>query len=293
MTMSRRKENSVSVALAISAALAGCQSGLPTRVSIQESPTPISSPSPLSRPTETLTPKPTPTTELTPIEEVVPGSEVSIFFPPAFYRETKGGTLKIGEVTINVPLSLGLTKKLSEREKYPISGFELNTEDDTALNALAMLYFKDFYEIYKDQKKSPDLTLEEYAKLVANGEGKIRVYVVDEVTATDKYDRDEYEVSITQGLELLGGDVGEFSAHTSQATYYIGINEEGNLVLGMQIDRSAWTQHWMFSFEDSPSYALAADNSGEFIPDQEWYIDNMKEYGSVLEQGHRIMIVNK
>ena len=286
--MKRNKENAYRIVLATGMLLSGCRGVLPGTYS-QESPAPEASPTPSLKLTDTATPTVTPYPELTvtPTEEVVPGSEVSRFFPPAFYRETKGGTIQVGEVTLNVPISLGITKKLTEREKYPIPGFELNTDDDAALEALTMLYFKVFYEIYKDQKKTPELTLEEYAQLVANGEGKIRVYAVDEATAVDKYDRDWYEVSIIDGIELEVGDLGEFSAHNSQATYYIGINEGGSLVLGVDMERNAWAQHKMNPWEQSPVYALAADNSSESILTKGWYLSDMMEYGAFLDTGHQ------
>ena len=31
------------------------------------------------------------------------------FFPPVFYRETQGGTIELGGVTFNIPITIGLT----------------------------------------------------------------------------------------------------------------------------------------------------------------------------------------
>ena len=236
--------------------------------------------------TPTVTPYPELT--VTPTEEVVPGSEVSRFFPPDSYWNLQGDNIEVGSVNIDVPITFGLTNKLTTREKHPIDNYEVGTEDKVGVNALRMFYFKVFYESYKNQKRLPDLTIEEYAQLVANGEGKIRVYAVDEATAVDKYDRDWYEVSITQGLNLVVGDEGEFSAHDQQSTYYIGINKEGDIVLGHDLERNSISQDPRNPIEQSPGYAIYTDTG----IDQNVYLDLLQESGDIISQ-HPIRKIDK
>jgi hypothetical protein len=287
--MNRNKENVFLAVLATSTLLSGCRGVLPRAYS-QETPTLMPSPTLLLKPTDIAAPTVTPYPELTttPTEEVVPGSEISKFFPPVSYWNLQGDDIEVGNVKIDIPLVFGLTKKLTTREKYPIDNYEVGTEDKVGVNALKMFYFKIFYESYKDQKRLPNLTIEEYAQLVASGEGKIRVYAVNEETADDKYDRDWYEVSITQGLNLMVGDLGEFSAHDRQSTYYIGINKEGNIVLGNDLDRTSISQDPRNPIEQSPAYAIYTDTG----MNQEIYLGLLQESDDIIFH-HPIRNINK
>jgi hypothetical protein len=75
--MSRCKENSIRAVLVTTMLLSGCR-GIVPRVSVQESPTPVSSPTPSPIPTETAAPTITPTPELTPTVEVVQESKPEV-----------------------------------------------------------------------------------------------------------------------------------------------------------------------------------------------------------------------
>lgn len=166
----------------------------------------------------------TPTVPATAIEINVP-VEMSKFYMVTFSRSYEADV-----DGIKIPITIGLTKSLTERPVWSVKSFKPITSE--VIDGIGKIYlYSCFLNYVKENSGNSDLTFEHYKEKVRQGEGEIVIGGVDEQKANTNKEREILKIKPSNGINLILTD-SQLPVTISQGAYaYIAKGINGELII--------------------------------------------------------------